>query len=112
MSRTYRKAIRQGVCTGSNTEYYRARTRKLRRMNRQSLHTAITKLDIADAADVIYTFKYPRRNEWDEPTDGSYYVDKNYVDSVVNSDWYYDSFKKFFSKYYRVLKNKHVKHSA
>ena len=41
MARTYRKVIKLGVCSGSNTEYYRYKRRETRRKNNQNLRNLL-----------------------------------------------------------------------
>lgn len=79
MSRTYRKAVKCGICTGSNTEYYREKNRKCRNKNRHSLRNLMSKYDIETVNDMVTT-EVPRHDSWDEPTDGTFLVtrkDKN-----------------------------------
>lgn len=71
MSKTTRKNIRVGICTGRNTEYYRDRTRKMRRKYSSNLRHIIRQFAIDVAEELIMNPKFPRRNEWDEPTDGT-----------------------------------------
>jgi len=55
MSRTYRKYVKCGICTGNNTEYYRDMNRKCRNKNRQSLRNLLANYDIEDVNDLIMT---------------------------------------------------------
>lgn len=71
MSRTTRKNIKIGICTGTNTEYYRDRTRKMRRKYAANLRNLISKFAIDVAEELIMNPKFPRRDDWDEPTDGT-----------------------------------------
>ena len=43
MSKTYRKTLRFGICTGSNIEYYEARRRNHRRQLSDELRNAVKK---------------------------------------------------------------------
>lgn len=76
MSRTYRKVIRQGICTGSNTEYYRDMNRKCRTKNRQSLRNMIANYDIEVVSDIIPLSEVPIHDSWNEPTDGTFLISK------------------------------------
>lgn len=87
MSRTYRKVIKQGICTGSNTEYYRERNRKARQMNRHNLRNLIANHDIDDVNDLVMSTVLPH-DSWDEPTDGTYLITKNDRDFYVNDPYF------------------------
>jgi len=75
MSRTYRKVVKCGVCTGSNTEYYRDMNRKCRRRNNHELRNLIANNDIEDVSDKVMNY-VPIHDSWDEPTDGTYLISK------------------------------------
>lgn len=86
MSRTYRKFVKRGVCTGSNTEYYREMNRKCRNKNRHSLRNLMANYDTETVNDLV-TNSVPIHNSWDEPTDGTFLVNKNDKNSYkYNSD--------------------------
>ena len=87
MSRSYKKVIKQGFCTGSNTEYYRARKRMVRNKNRHMLRNLLANKDIEEIDDVITVVKIPR-NAWDEPTDGTYLIFKEDKDFYVNDSYF------------------------
>lgn len=81
MSRTYRKNLRVGICTGSNTEYYRERRRLQRRKLNQELHTLSSHYTVeAMEEDVVNNPKIPKVNEWLEPTDGRYLITRHNKD--------------------------------
>ena len=89
MSRSYKKVVRQGVCQGSNTKYYKARRRWVRNKNRQILRNSLTNYAIDDINDLIVFIKLPKRNDWDEPTDGTYLItkaDKKFWEDRLNWD--------------------------
>ena len=75
MSRTYRKVIKQGICYGSNTEFYRDMNRICRHKNNQSLRELLANNDIETVNDLIMSFK-PIHDSWREPTDGTYLISK------------------------------------
>ena len=106
MSKTYHKVIRCGVCVGSNTTYYRARRRTFRRNAKQYLRI---KLENFIHPEKLRKFK----NSWDEPTDGSYLVNWDYIkNDLYNAlsghpdytldDVYYDM--KHFGRYLKSTK--------
>lgn len=81
MSRTYRKILRLGICTGSNTEYYRAKRRTFRRRARQQLHIKLE--------DFVHPEKLAKyKDSWNEPTDGTWLADaKDVKNNFSNSKW-------------------------
>ena len=88
MSRTYRKVVKCGICTGSNIEYYREKNRKCRAKNRHSLHNMIVNYDIETVSDTIPFGEVPIHNSWDEPTDGTYLIKKEDKDFYVNDPYF------------------------
>lgn len=105
MSRTYRKKIRVGICTGSNTDYYRKRRRFERHRNRQELKNKLLKFYADELDDNLNFIKLKKRDSWDEPTDGSYLVDKDYLNHLLNRIT-----DKYDLKYYLWLKKKFGKY--
>lgn len=106
MSRSYNKIMRVGICTGSNTEYYRKRNRAKRMLMRRGL-AKIRKMDINDFADTYMDPKMPKKNTWDEPTDGVWYITKdtiNYWKRMKETGNDFD--KSWASKMIRRYKNK------
>ena len=89
MSRTYRKYVKVGTCTGSNTEYYRERNRKARNMNRQNLRNLMAHHNIEEVSDKVMNFTLPH-DDWDEPTDGTHLVMKSDKDFYINDFNYRD----------------------
>lgn len=75
MSRTYRKVVKCGICTGSNTEYYRDMNRKIRNKNNHSLRNLIANNDIDTVNNKIMSY-VPIHDSWNEPTDGTYLISK------------------------------------
>lgn len=72
MSRTYRKILRLGFAHACNTDYYRTKRRTFRRKARQRLHV--------DLEDFVHPEKLSKfKDSWDEPTDGTWLVDWNYI---------------------------------
>jgi len=117
MSRTYRKYIKCGICTGSNTEYYRDRNRKARQMNRHNLRNLIANKDIEDVSDLVINIELPH-DSWNEPTDGTFLVskkDKNcYIVDRNGNAWvnkHYGNGENYWNhKFGKYLKSKKYKH--
>ena len=112
MSRTYRKVVKCGVCTGSNTEYYRDMNRKCRHKNNHELRNLLAHNDIDDVNDKIMAH-VPIHDSWDEPTDGTFLITKNDKKNYYNEPtWMNDEtgihyWNRKFGKY---LKSKNRKH--
>ena len=114
MSRTYRKVVKCGYCTGSNTEYYRAMNRKCRRKNNHDLRNLMANNDIEDVSDKIMTH-VPIHDDWDEPTDGTFLISKtakrDYTEETV---WRSDEtgihyWNRKFGKYLKPKNRKHYR---
>ena len=71
MSRSYKKKSKQGICVGSNTEYYREANRQIRAKAKQKLRLAIINDNFVDLDNLPEKHKDVKHNEWNEPTDGS-----------------------------------------
>ena len=74
MSKSYAKYKTLGVCTGSNTEYYRMRNRLRRRKNNHSIKNIMANFKNEEFDDIFLEFKIPKKDSWDEPTDGTWKV--------------------------------------
>lgn len=117
MSRTYRKAVKCGVCTGSNTEYYRDMNRKCRRKNNHSLRNLLANHDIDEVNDKIMTH-VSIHDSWDEPTDGTFLVNKNDKnlykyedDGSITTNRHYGTGENYWNhKFGKYLKPKNRKH--
>lgn len=114
MARTYRKVVKCGICTGSNTEYYKARRRKARNMNNHMLRNLMANHSIDEVNDLILTISLPH-DSWDEPTDGTFIVrrnDKNLykydLDGSKTKNRHYGTGENYWNhKFGKYLKNKH-----
>lgn len=116
MSRTYRKVIKCGVCTGSNTEYYRDMNRKCRRKNNHELRNLLAHNDIEVVNDKIMTY-VPIHDGLDEPTDGTYLIRKEDKDFYVNDPYFgrksagtsENFWNRKFGKYLKPKNHKHYR---
>ena len=77
MSKSYANYKTIGVCYGNNTPYYKARRRQSRSKNNQSIRNLLAHSTIEDFDADYNPFYQPRKDSWDEPTDGSYKVNGN-----------------------------------
>ena len=117
MSRTYRKVIKCGRCTGSNTEYYRDMNRKCRNRNNHELRNLMANYDIDEVDDMIMTH-IPIRDNWNEPTDGTFLVDKkdkNFYkyeeDGSITTNKHYGTGENYWNhKFGKYLKPKNRNH--
>lgn len=118
MSRTYRKYIKQGICTGSNTEFYRYMNRKCRQKNNHELRNLIANNDIETVNNNIMSY-VPIHDSCNEPTDGTILINREYIktmDREYNNDSLYDIKHPWRDRVYwhrqfdRYLKPKNRKH--
>lgn len=72
MSKSYGKYKTCGVCWGNNTPYYKDRRRKIRMKNNQRLRTMMAHHNPEDYDDVFEPYIIPKKDSWDEPTDGTW----------------------------------------
>lgn len=117
MARTYRNVIKCGICTGSNTEYYRNMNRWCRNKNKHSLRNLLANYDIEVISDIIPLGEVPIHNDWDEPTDGTILITKKnkndykYVNGSIVENPHYGTGENYWNhKFGKYLKNKHYKH--
>lgn len=114
MARTYRKVVKCGHCTGSNTEYYRDRARKVRNTNRHNLRNLMANYDIETVDEMITDFRLPH-DSWNEPTDGTFIINKNdkkyYThekDGSITKNKHYGTGENYWNhRFGKYLKNKH-----
>ena len=79
MSKSYAKYKTCGICCGNNTPYYKDRRRKVRMKNKQRLENMIAHHNIEDYDDVFEPYIIPKKNSWDEPTDGTWKLTAKYL---------------------------------
>ena len=108
MSRTYRKAVKRGLCCGSNTDFYRDMNRKCRNKNRHSLRNLISNYDIETVDEIIPVAEVPIHDSWNEPTDGTYLITKK-DKKFYTTDEYYSKKNVWNRKIGKYLKNKTYK---
>ena len=112
MSRTYRKNIRIGICYGDNRSFYAARRKKRRRILRHNLRNALANYKNEDIDEHIEGDTMPKEDQWNEPTDGHYGINKSTL-KIMDRQWkgrnkrYIPDTFYFHKKYDRYLKSKH-----
>lgn len=100
MSKTYHKNIRIGVCSGSNTMYYRNRNRKVRRTNKSLLKSAVSQYEDDEIQENLNFIKLPK-NTWDEPTDGTHTYNKKQLNLLLEIE----NDKDFMKWWKKLLRN-------
>lgn len=71
MSKSYGKYKTESFCSGSNTEYYRDRNRRLRSKNKNNINRILKNKPIENFDDIFIPSKEPKNMMWLEPTDGT-----------------------------------------
>lgn len=71
MSKSYSKVKRVGICSGTNTDFYRERRKMFRAKDKQAMRDALAHCDIEDFDDEYEPHNEVFKDEWTEPTDGS-----------------------------------------
>lgn len=113
MARTYRNIVKVGICNGNNTEYYKHRRQKVRNKNKHMLRNLTANYDINDIADMVITIELPKRDDWDEPTDGTFLISNHSKREYLKSHGHsHDgTIENWWNrKYGKQLKNKHNKY--
>lgn len=72
MSKSFGSYKTIGVCTGSNTEFYRDRARQLRNKNRQKMRNVLANYKVEDFDDEFIEYMQSKRDDFREPTDGTF----------------------------------------
>lgn len=106
MSRSFKKFYKHGFCCGSNTEYYRTKRKRLRRLARYLLRL---NSDEFVHPELVSKFK----DSWDEPTDGTCLYNYHQVDDraseirnkELKNTRFYDVRLSFYNKVRRKLKH-------
>lgn len=71
MSKSYARYKTEGMCTGTNTEYYRDRNRRLRSKNRSNIRRILKNKPLEEFDELFIPSKEPNNMMWLEPTDGT-----------------------------------------
>ena len=85
MSKSYKKFASGGICYGSNTKYYRERSKNTRNKNKHIIRNTLAKYDIdsIDGFEFIENKRNPNYDCWNEPTDGKWYA-KTFREYLLN----------------------------
>lgn len=83
MSKSYGKYKSLGICTGSNTEWYRMRRKHWRRVNRNRFRNIISKYDNEEIDENFNPYIIPKKNTWEEPTDGTVRYDYKRIKKMM-----------------------------
>lgn len=107
MSRTYRKYIRCFTCYGDNREYYLLRRRQRRRRENHEIRTLLANYgsegidELWKGADMVF------EDQWNEPTDGHWAINKQYLKTSDRIHGYNDWSHKHFDRYLKPKNRKH-----
>lgn len=80
MSKSYSKIKRIGVCSGSNTEFYRVKRRSIRAKDKQVIRDTLAHNDVSDFDDVYTPLNITLKDDWSEPTDGTFAMSAKMID--------------------------------
>lgn len=83
MSKSYGKYKSCGICTGSNTEWYRDRIRKIRNKNKHRIRNILRNYNINEFDDVYNPYSLPKKDTWREPTDGTVRYDYKRIKKMM-----------------------------
>jgi hypothetical protein len=83
MSKSYGRYKTCGICTGSNTEWYRDRIHKVRNRNKHIIRNIIANNDIEEFDDLYNPYSLPKKDTWMEPTDGSEKYDHKRIKKMM-----------------------------
>lgn len=106
MSRSYKKKLRLHVCYGNNTEYYRSRRRRNRRSNNNLLRTVIANFTLDEVDDNLMLVNIPKRDIWNEPTDGTSVKDVDSINKEIIDSGYDRDTINWYRKICRKLKHR------
>ena len=87
MSRTYHKNISIGLCHGDNRDYYKRRRRHFKKLFKQDFNSLLKHYAIEDVSNLVLNPKYPKRDTWNEPTDGRYLINKASLHTFKRKRW-------------------------
>lgn len=98
MSKSYSKFVKLGARGGfgsQNSGFYKNRRRKASNKNKQIVRDAVTHYNPEDIDDHVHEYRPPKRNDWAEPSDGTFILDKKDTDRIINSENSPISYKEF-----------------
>lgn len=101
MSRSYRKFVKLGMCGGfgnQNTGFYKNRRRKISNKNKQIVRDAVAHYNPEDIDDHVQEYRPPKRDDWAEPSDGTFILDKKDADRIINNEKSPVSYKEFITR--------------
>ena len=80
MSKSYSKVKKFGICTGDNRDFYRAKRRSIRAKEKQVIRDILAHKDISEFDDIYTSLNIPMKDDWSEPTDGSFVLTAKDID--------------------------------
>jgi len=98
MSKSYRKYVKVGVCCGNNTKYYKNKRRRVSNKNNHILRNALAKYDADEIDEHVVEYKPPKGEDWDEPTDGTWTIDKKSAEKDIRDENLSDGYKEWLKR--------------
>lgn len=91
MSKSYGKYKSCGIATGSNTEWYRDRIRKIRNTNKHRIRNILSNYNINEFDDIYSPYSLHKKDTWREPTDGTVRYDHKRIKKMMEkfNGWSY-----------------------
>ena len=80
MSKSYSKVKKFGICTGDNREFYRMKRRSIRAKEKQVIRDTLAHKDISEFDETYTSLNIPMKDDWTEPTDGSFVLTAKDID--------------------------------
>lgn len=109
MSRTYRKYVKLYICKGDNRDFYRRRRRERRSKINQEDRTIKANFG-AEAIDDMWKGPcMPTEDQWMEPTDGHFAIDKEYIKWLDRNYGYHKEYHEMYDRYLKPKTNKRNK---
>ena len=100
MSKSYGKYKTIGICTGSNTDFYRERRKHQRHVNNNRIRNILANYENDEFDDKYNDYKIPKEDSWEEPTDGHYKMTAKELNKIKKD------YMKSFGNIYTTKNNK------
>lgn len=71
MSKSYSKNMKFGICSGSNTDFYKERRKTFKKRDKQAIQNTLAHFDIEDFDEKYDPHNEVFKDDWNEPTDGT-----------------------------------------
>lgn len=71
MSKSYSKKMKFGICSGSNTDFYKERRKTFKKRDKQAIRNTLAHFDVEDFDEKYKPHHEVFKDDWNEPTDGT-----------------------------------------